>query len=191
MIELFSGSTTHKGTGLFTRHALAKDDILLEMQGPRLNFAELVVSPYYAVDHYFQIAADEYIGSSGGLDDLINHSCEPNCGIREKDGRFFLCAIRDLPAGTEISFDYSTVMNDGSYKMDCACGSPVCRRVVGDFRDLPEHLMIKYLGLGIVLPYIAKDFGHLNVPAPEVERELVPVRARKKKQTMRLQPAMV
>lgn len=175
MINIYIGPTTRKGKGLFTRHAITKGTAILEMQGPRLNYAELVVSPFYATDHYFQIGSDTYIGSSGGMDDMINHSCNPNCGIREEHDRFILVALQSLTPGTEITFDYSTVMNDGCYSMTCECGSEHCRRTVGDFKDLPDLLKKKYLSLGIVLPYIAKEYPHL-IPS-EPDRRLVPVRS--------------
>ena len=65
--------------------------------------------------------------SSGGLDDLVNHSCAPNLGLFPMvgaggvDGDLFLVARREIAAGEELSFDYSTSMVDEPWAMDCAC----------------------------------------------------------------------
>ena len=37
--------------------------------------------------------------------DMINHSCEPNCGLL---GQMLLVAMRDIARGEELCFDYAT-----------------------------------------------------------------------------------
>lgn len=68
--------------------------------------------------------------------DCFNHSCDPNAGMNGPSG---LIAIRDIPAGEEITFDYA--MCDGSDydEFDCNCDMPHCRHHVrGDDWKLPE-----------------------------------------------------
>ena len=56
---------------------------------------------------------------------LINHTCEPNTEMVDEDGRLFLYALRDIPKGEEISFDYGY---DIEHFLDhpCRCGKPSC-----------------------------------------------------------------
>ena len=74
-----------------------------------------------------QVGVNAWMWSSGGLDDLVNHSCAPNLGLFPMvgadggDGDLFLVARRDIAAGEELSFDYSTSMVDEPWAMDCAC----------------------------------------------------------------------
>jgi hypothetical protein len=78
-----------------------------------------------------------------GPADWINHSCDPNLGIR---GQIVLVAMRPIAAGEELAFDYA--MTDGSdYDVfDCACGAPLCRgRIDGNGWMLPE-LQARYRG---------------------------------------------
>lgn len=75
---------------------------------------------------------------------FMNHSCNPNCKIvpvssdthgdpRLYDLAFF--ALRDIPAGTELTFDYNPTWssekddndNDDPVAVKCRCGEEQCR----------------------------------------------------------------
>jgi hypothetical protein len=100
-----------------------------------------------------QIGPDLYIGESGQADDFVNHSCQPNAGMRIEATDVRLVAIRDIATGEQITFDYSTTMDEDDFEFDCLCGSPVCRGRVGDFKHLPASLRQHYDQLGIVPKY--------------------------------------
>jgi hypothetical protein len=75
--------------------------------------------------------------------DMVNHSCEPNCGIL---GSIVLVAMRTIAAGDEVTYDYA--MSDGSPydEFACSCGAAACRgRVTGDDWSRPE-LVERYRG---------------------------------------------
>jgi hypothetical protein len=65
----------------------------------------------------------------------VNHSCEATC---LSPGFDFEIAVRDIPAGGELTDDYGTLSPGESF--DCACGTPSCRRTVGpdDYVRLTE-----------------------------------------------------
>ena len=73
-------------------------------------------------------------GAEGGNDArFIDHSCDPNCEVVITRGRVFIHAIRDIPEGSELFYDYWYV-TDESYTLEdlrriypCRCGSPACR----------------------------------------------------------------
>lgn len=88
----------------------------------------------------------------------MNHSCNPNCGIRNG----VLVALRNIIEGEEIAYDYSTTMDERYWTMACRCGAAACRGIVDDFRTLPEELRRQYLSLGIVMPFIAEQYGALS-----------------------------
>lgn len=92
---------------------------------------------------------------------FVNHSCEPNCGLKvigrvgkEYDSQ--LMAIRPIKPGEELTIDYSTVMHEAGWKMECACGSKHCRKVVTHFSRLPKETREKYIQLGVVQPFAYK-----------------------------------
>ena len=57
-----------------------------------------------------------FLSPSGELDDYVNHSCEPNCGIKEDQGRVVLFALKPIGNGDEITFDDATTQAGGFWK---------------------------------------------------------------------------
>jgi len=147
---------TKNGKGIFINKEFKKDDKIFEFTGQFFSFDQLP-TPYNEVeDHYVQIGEDLYMGPSGKEDDFLNHSCEPNSGLKINGKEVFLVAIRDIKKEEEITWDYSTTMDEGEFEMDCNCGSENCRKIIGDFKHLPEKLKQEYIQLGIVPEYNLK-----------------------------------
>jgi len=97
------------------------------------------------------------MGPSGGLDDFFNHPCNPNSGLKIQNGKAILVAIKNIKSGEEITWDYSTTMNEDDWEMDCVCGSKNCRGRIRDFKYLPENVQQKYINLRIVPKYILEN----------------------------------
>ncbi len=98
--------------------------------------------PVYAGRHAVQYA--EHLWCDGELHRIaryIAHSCDPNCGIKNL---FDIVAIRDIRAGQEIAWDYA-MTEDSNFRMDCLCGSPGCRGVVGSFALLSSEQRIEFV----------------------------------------------
>lgn len=158
MMDLFIGHTLQKGRGVFTRTDIAANTPIIRFTGPIVTGAELPHPSEPVFEHFTQIDTDLYMGPSGSFDDIINHSCDPNCGLKETAEGLVCIAIRDIENGEELSWDYSTLQNSGWWSMTCQCHSPHCRGLIGDFRDLPVHTQEKYINLGIVPQFIADEF---------------------------------
>ena len=77
----------------------------------------------------------------------MNHSCDPNAGLKEDRE---MVALREIQPGEEVAFDYSTTMSERHWTMPCACGAAGCRKVVGDFHELPILVQQRYLQLAVV-----------------------------------------
>lgn len=82
----------------------------------------------------------------------INHSCNPNAGIRGKNK---LTALKNITKGEEITYNYSTTMWEDPinikkwlglplWEMRCRGGEPNCRKVIGQFYNLPLSVQKKY-----------------------------------------------
>jgi len=139
------------GRGVFALEPILCGTHLIKFTGPLLRYAQ--TSPSTLA---LQIERDLYLGGSGGLDDCVNHSCQPNAGMIIKGTDVNLIAIADIPAGSEIFFDYSTTMDEDDFELDCCCGSAKCRGRVRDFKHLPAALRKHYAKLGIVPEYNLK-----------------------------------
>jgi len=84
---------------------------------------------------------------------FANHGCDPNVGITQS---LDVIALRNIEAGEELLYDYSTTMqeSEGTWTLTCECKSLLCRRVIGDFSTLDISTQTKYIALGVVQPFI-------------------------------------
>jgi SET domain-containing protein len=57
---------------------------------------------------------------------LINHSCNPNCEAWIVGRKIIIHALQDIPAGTELTFDYGFEV-DCYEDHPCRCGSANCK----------------------------------------------------------------
>ncbi|HYK41770.1 MAG TPA: SET domain-containing protein-lysine N-methyltransferase [Thermoanaerobaculia bacterium] len=120
-----------QGRGLFAAEHLSAGEVVaikggaifgraeLERIAPRLGSAEI------------QIAEDLFIGPVREEDReesmiFSNHSCDPNVGVR---GQIVFVALRDIEAGEELTHDWA-MTDDDDGRMECRCGSPMCRGIV-------------------------------------------------------------
>lgn len=147
-MKLRIGEGAH-GRGVFADEPIIKGTRIIRFTGPFLRYADTTPATFA-----LQIGPDLYIGASGGPDDFINHSCEPNSGIMIEGTTAELYAIRDIAAAEEIFFDYSTTLDEDDFTMSCLCGAPSCRKVVGDGKHLPQQVWQRYCELGIIPEYV-------------------------------------
>jgi uncharacterized protein len=145
------------GKAVFANKDFKKGEEIIEWRGPVLSKEELPPIRTAEDDRFTQIDNDKYIGESGELDDFFNHSCNPNAGLLFKYKKIFLIAIKDISKGDEITWDYSTTMDEDDWEMDCMCQSKNCRKRIGDFKYLPKEIQKKYIKLGIVPKYILEN----------------------------------
>ncbi len=153
----FAIERTHLGKAVFAVHGFAAGEPIVRFGGRRLPAARVPRRLSGLADRFVQVARDAYLGPSGGVDDLINHSCAPNAGLRFGDDGPVLIAIRAIAPGEEISWDYSTTLSDEGWTMPCACGAPECRGTVRAFRTLPPDRQRWYLARNIVAPYLREE----------------------------------
>jgi SET domain-containing protein len=145
------------GKAVFANTDFKQGEEIIEFKGKLFTYEELPV-PYDDVeDHYVQIDKNLYMGPSGKIDDFLNHSCNPNSGIKIKGKRVILMAIKDVKKGEEITWDYSTTMDEDDWELNCMCKCKNCRKRIRDFRYLPKDIQQKYIELGIVPKYILEN----------------------------------
>lgn len=109
--------------------------------------------------HTLQVEEGLYLAPVGPPEpaDFVNHSCEPNAGLR---GQITLVAMRRIEPGEEICFDYAMVDGSPYDEFDCRCGAERCRgRVTGEDWRRPE-LWERYEGY--FSPYLARRIAELR-----------------------------
>jgi SET domain-containing protein len=153
-LDLYVSRAGPLGFGVFAAKPFAKGDaVMVDLDG---DYYDRVVSYRELQEHGFDIANTIQVGRdafklpSGCIDDLTNHSCDPNTGIRLMPKGVVVVALRDIAAHEELTYDYSTYLNNPYESMTCLCSAANCRGVIGSFGALPEDVKRRYLALGIV-----------------------------------------
>ncbi len=81
------------------------------------------------------------LSPQGNISRFINHSCEPNCETQKwlvaGELAIGLFAVRDIPQGSELTFDYN-FERYGDKPMRCYCGSTNCRKFIGGQQVRPR-----------------------------------------------------
>jgi hypothetical protein len=136
-----------KGDGIFANIEFSVGAVVI----PGFIVARAVKNDSYAI----QAGPHEFV-YEGCLKEYVNHSCEPNCGVRvNHQGALDLIARRMIAEGDEITVDYAM----HSYVIEyfprrCLCGSGRCRGEVTGWRDLPEARRAAYIGS--VAPFLVR-----------------------------------
>ncbi|GAA4779830.1 hypothetical protein GCM10023219_29690 [Stakelama sediminis] len=152
----FRVGDTHLGKAVFATHRFAEGAILMPFTGRRFHADRVPSLMRGQQDRFVQVGAQEYMGPSGGYDDLVNHSCDPNAGLRFTDKGVLLIALRDIAAGDEITWDYSTTLAENNWHMICQCRSEQCRRVIGNFSTLSPERQEWFRRRNLVAPHLRR-----------------------------------
>jgi len=120
-----------RGLGLFATENIKAGAVVIRFEGEVIPYSQCPAKE------------KEYILLIGGGYGIIprnearfaNHSCDPNCEVFGEH----LIAIKNVPKGNELTFDYCLLDGDEKYKWDdawtfeCKCGSPKCRKALDKF----------------------------------------------------------
>lgn len=127
------------GKGVYAVADLAEGETLIEYVGEIITWDEaLRRHPHDPSDpnhtFYFHIDEDHVIDAKfgGNSSRWINHSCDPNCEAEVDEGRVFIRAKRNIPAGEELFYDYGLVIDEPytaqlKAQYPCWCGAKACR----------------------------------------------------------------
>ena len=140
-VELRDSSIHGKGT--FAKVYINKDEIIFVKNGHILSntetcFKNAIVCDWPLNDKYILGAQIESERDIVKL--IINHSCNPNCGLIGLNAGV---AMRDIEPGEEITFDYAMLDNE-EYSFECHCGSQNCRKKITGFDWMLPELQERY-----------------------------------------------
>jgi hypothetical protein len=127
------------GLGVFAAKPIPKGARIIEYVGERVSHDE-ADRRYEEKDandsHTFLFIVDKKTVIDAGVDGndarFFNHSCDPNCESTVEKRRVFIEAMRDIEAGTELTYDYQIHREDDDPDnidevFACRCGFPQCR----------------------------------------------------------------
>jgi uncharacterized protein len=119
------------GHGLFAVRPIRRGEVVAVKGGHILDRRALQRSPARAAVSYIQIGDDLYIGAATPREVpanklFINHSCQPNVGLR---GEITFVALRDVATGEELTYDWAMEENRRD-RMRCTCHARSCRKIL-------------------------------------------------------------
>ncbi|XP_043539953.1 histone-lysine N-methyltransferase ASH1L isoform X4 [Chiloscyllium plagiosum] len=131
-----------KGWGIRTKEALKAGQFIIEYLGEVVSeqeFRNRMIEQYQNHnDHYcLNLDSGMVIDSyrMGNEARFINHSCSPNCEMQKwsVNGvyRIGLFALKDVMAGTELTYDYNFHAFNLEKQQICKCGAEKCRGIIG------------------------------------------------------------
>lgn len=146
--EIYEKKSEISGKGIYTSGNLKKDQLVDILEGRCFEWEYK--------EPRDRIIGANWIGAGKNLwidpefpFSHINHSCNPNLGL--KNIREFY-ALRDISAGEELTFDYAIAEEVLSWQLDCNCLNENCRKLISGIQVLPLETYNRYL------PYIPEYF---------------------------------
>ena len=131
-----------QGKGAFATRPIRKGERVAEYVGERITWkaADERYDDGGMKRHHtflFSVNSRTVIDAAVGGNDarFINHSCAPNCEAVDEKGRIFIEAIKPIPEGAELFYDYAYARDKDTSEEDeklyvCLCGSPKCRGTI-------------------------------------------------------------
>ena len=150
-----------KGWGSFAVEPIRRGETVAAFGGHVVPRAVLDTLPDDRQSRSIQIDDDLYLVSAEMPEagDMLNHSCEPSCGLV---GTQLVVAMRDIGLGEELTFDYATCDCSDYDEFTCACEEPTCRGTVTGRDWLDPDLQRKYEGWFSV--YLARRIAAVSSP---------------------------
>jgi len=127
---VYGKKSSIKGNGLYAKTKIKKGTLIVEWGGKTIPIKEWKKLPEKIREYQIQLNSKNFFGITRESEideaEFINHSCNPNCGIKEYTK---VVALRDIFPEEELTYDYiMTDFFDGYLK--CLCGEKNCRRAL-------------------------------------------------------------
>ena len=174
--------TPNRGWGLHVHDDVKKGDFLIEYVGELITMDEFRRRIQNSIDrkeeqNYYYMTVDSQrmldAGPRGNDARFMNHSCDPNSETQKwtvnGDTRVGIFALKDLKAGTELTFNYQFEAI-GEVKKMCLCGASNCSGFIGE----KAKNLAKVLNKTSVNGQVSKKKAKVKVKALQKKKETPP-----------------
>ena len=158
-----------KGFGSFAVDPIPMGTIVATFGGTILTRINFETYPLEQRSRSIQIDVDQFVlgPESREPGDSINHSCSPNCQLRNATQ---LITMGPIAVGEELTYDYATSDTSDYDEFECVCGSDNCRgRVSGNDWKLPD-LQSRYQK--IFSPYVQRKIQSAQLAHALTKRDV-------------------
>lgn len=139
-----------EGKGVFSKKDFKKGDVVFIMKGKVHKLKPNQIEKVDEHPNWVGIDRRTWIDPKGKFQ-YINHSCNPNMGIK---GKVTFVALKNIKKNEELTFDYSITEEDLNWKMENfeKISTKKYRKFIGPIQSIPLAVYKSYL------PYIPKYF---------------------------------
>lgn len=135
--------------GVFALEKIYKGEIVFDFsegKGRIISTEEMNKFCREGKDYGIQIGDDTFFAATEESEmdegDYLNHSCNPNLGIKDS---LKVVAMIDIEVGEELAFDYA-MSESSEFNMECRCDQPNCRGTITGEDWKRKDLQEKYKG---------------------------------------------
>jgi len=149
--DLYVATSGIAGKGVFTKKSFKNGQTILLLKGQQREFIVKNKDDALVGPNWVGVGKNLWIDVEDGVVRYINHSCNPNMGIK---GRVTFTALRNISVGEEVVFDYSITEEDLLWRMKNGENETTknCRPIICSIQSLPPEVYESYL------PYIPTYF---------------------------------
>ncbi len=139
-MKVYISKSKFSGKGLFAKKDIKRNKVIFTVKGKIIKGT--YGKEYWIGSRWLSIGNRLWVNPyKNSLWWFINHSCNPNSGLK---GKKEVVAMRNIKKDEEITIDYSITEDDPYWKMKCRCGNKNCRKIIRSIRFLPKKLFKKY-----------------------------------------------
>lgn len=151
--------TSNRGHGCVSTKDLKEGDLIIEYVGEVIDKQEYANRMQSLRErgegnfYFLALNSDRIIdaASKGGIGRFINHSCDPNCQTERwtvgKHVRVGIFAIKDIPAGEELNYNYHMRGFWSENAHPCHCGADICSGDLSGKVKRKSHSSVKSVNL--------------------------------------------
>lgn len=146
--DLYIDRSKIHGKGVFSKKSYKKGQTIFILKGQPKHLRVSGPDESKVGPNWIGMSENEWLDPEPTYQ-FLNHSCNPNMGIK---GKVTFVALRKIKSGEELTFDYSITEDDEYWVFKCKCRAKNCRETVRSVQHLPSKVFNRYL------PFIPTHF---------------------------------
>lgn len=152
MKKIYVGESKISGKGIFAGEDIKKGQQIQRFSGKFIKKEIKNEKEAQRFANWVGVGKNKWLNPNPTKLRFLNHSCDPSAAIV---GTRTIMALKNIPKGEEITFDYSLTDADPYWYMKCKCESRKCRKIITSIYSIPVDVFKSHY------PHVPKYFQRL------------------------------
>jgi len=131
--RIFRNNSKIHGYGVIAGEAISKNEEIVPYTGRRVTKRQ----SEFSKSRYIFVLDKRYDIDGRNIARYVNHSCEPNCETIIMGNEIWVCSIRDIKKGEELTYNYGYRLDEDEAD-PCLCRKRRCVGRILDKDDWPK-----------------------------------------------------